>query len=402
MPTPVIYQNAAIDPFAHLDPVHKSNTLDVFYATNRAAAAGSSQEYPNSYGNRLDSKLHLGTATVRMGATDLEWEELLQSLFDEESFSPIPVYLDSIREQAATDLGKSTTDALTPEQSEYFAAINRELEQAVDKEIMVYVHGTKVDFVNSALLTAEIDHFAGRDFVGVAFAWPSHQNILYYLTGIDVRRAVSSVGALKRLLKLLARHTSAEHINLLAYSAGGKVATQALYELRQEFAGTNRRASDNRLRLGSVVFAAIDVETDVFLERLPGISELADQVVVTVTDFDNALIAAKRFMGGKIRAGDKSAEEGEIFYILKHNLSNVEIIDVSYGQEVRGFDIRGHHYWYRHPWISSDIIFLLRTDLPPIRRGLSETEMESIWYLSRDYPARIRQAVRDELGGQWH
>ena len=47
---------------------------------------------------------------------------------------------------------------------------------------MVYVHGTKVDFVNATILTAEIDHFAGRDFVGLAFAWPSHQNILLYLS----------------------------------------------------------------------------------------------------------------------------------------------------------------------------------------------------------------------------
>jgi esterase/lipase superfamily enzyme len=65
----------------------------------------------------------------------------------------------------------------------FIESINTELAQAVDKVIMVYVHGTKVDFANSIILTAEVDHFAGRDFVGVAFAWPSHQNILSYLLG---------------------------------------------------------------------------------------------------------------------------------------------------------------------------------------------------------------------------
>lgn len=401
MPTPVLYQGTAIDPFAHLDPAHKSNKLDIFYATNRVADTKLAAEQANIYTNRLDNRLHLGTATVRMGDPSLEWDKLLESHYSDTSDSTIPVYLESVQEQVTVEINSRTMGSLTPEQSEYFAAINEELAKAIDKEIMVYVHGTKVDFTNSALLTAEINHFAGRDFVGVAFAWPSHQNILYYLSGIDVHRAVQSVSALKELLYLLARHTDAERINILAYSAGGKVATQALYELRQELAGLNRRSSESSLRLGSAIFAAIDVEVDVFLERLPGISELADQVVVTVTDLDNALIAARRFMGGNVRTGDKAAETEEESFILKNHLSNVEIIDVSYGQEVRGFDINGHHYWYRHPWISSDIIFILRTDLPPDRRGLTETELQSIWYLSYDYPEKIRQAAKTELQGQW-
>lgn len=36
-----------------------------------------------------------------------------------------------------------------------------------DKEIMVYRHGTKVDFRNAAILTSEVEHFAGRDFVSL-------------------------------------------------------------------------------------------------------------------------------------------------------------------------------------------------------------------------------------------
>ena len=87
--------------------------------------------------------------------------------------------------------------------------------------------------------------------------------------------------------------------------------------------------------------------------------------------------------------------------ITPTSISNVEIIDVSIGQEIRGFNITGHHYWYRHPWMSSDIIFLMRTDLPPARRGLSPAEMESVWYLSPNYPEKIRDAAGTELKGQW-
>ena len=53
-------------------------------------------------------------------------------------------------------------------------------------------------------------------------------------------------------------------------------------------------------------------------------------------------------------------------FILANNINNFDIIDLLHGKEKRGFNITGHHYWYRHLWASSDIIFLLRTDLPGI------------------------------------
>ena len=171
--------------------------------------------------------------------------------------------------------------------------------------------------------------------------------------------------------------------------------------MRHAFSELDSDALRNKFRIASVVFAAADVTIDVFFDRLPAISEMVDQVVITVTDDDNALKAAERFMGGKVRVGEENAEIIEEAFIIKNKLFNVEIIDVSYGQKVRGFNISGHHYWYRHPWMSSDIIFLMRTDLPPHRRGLSPTELEGIWYLSPDYPEKIQKAAEKELKGQW-
>jgi len=78
-----------------------------------------------------------------------------------------------------------------------------------------------------------------------------------------------------------------------------------------------------------------------------------------------------------------------------------EIIDFSLGKEERGFDITGHHYWHRHPWASSDIIFLLRTNLSGEHRGLTSTGTENIWYLSGEYPETVRDAAKRELKDQW-
>ena len=400
MPTPVLYQDSSIDPFAHLTPAQQSTTTQVFYATNRVPKISKGSLI---YSNDLDTNIHLGKATIRLGSPETDWDTLYKYSLSIEESEPIAIEIDRIIEQAIiSEKPTRSIKHFTPQLQNFVDAINAELSEALDKEIMLYVHGTKVDFANSTILTAEIDHFAGRDFIGFAFAWPSHQNILSYLLGADVRRALDSSTALKSIIILLAEHTTVEHINILSYSAGGKVASKALSELRQEFNGHNSKQLKVKFRLGSVVFAAADVDVDIFLERLPAISELAEQVVITVSDNDNALKAAKRYMGGNYRAGTLKAEEIEEDFIVRKHLANVEIIDVSYGKNVRGFDIIGHHYWYRHPWMSRDIIFLMRTDLPPHRRGLSEAEWEGIWYLSDEYPEKIKEAATSELKGQWN
>jgi esterase/lipase superfamily enzyme len=399
MPTPVLYQNSSIDPFAHLSPEERSIHTQVFYATNRFPKFKGDEIV---YGNTVDSIIHLGKATIRIGDENTDWDSLHKASLSIDQTDLIPISVAKIIEQAIlTEKDLRAENDLTPQLREFVDSINAELAEAVDKEIMIYVHGTKVDFSNSVILTAEIDHFAGRDFIGVAFAWPSHQNILSYLVGTDVRRALSSSSDLQRLIVFLSKHTTAEHINILSYSAGGKVTSKALFELRKAFSELDSEELKAKFRIGAVMFAAVDVEVDIFLERISAISELAEQVVITVTDDDEALKAAKRFMGGKSRAGSLEAESIEEDYIVQKHLANVEIIDVSYGKKVRGFDITGHHYWYRHPWMSSDIVFLMRTDLPPVRRGLSASELEGIWYLSPDYPEKIRKAVEVELEGQW-
>ncbi len=301
MPTPVIYQDSGVDPFAHLTPAQKSTRTQVFYATNRRPK---SSEDKIVYGNTLDSKIHLGKAIILMGDPDSKWDDLYNFSLSSEQTEPLTLILEKTIELAVMPTKVLRFhDSLTPELQGFVDLINSELAEAVDKEIMVYVHGTKVDFANSTIRTAEIDHFAGRDFVGLAFAWPSHQNILYYLLGVDVRRALNSSTALQNLLVLLAEHTVAEHINILAYSAGCKVASKALFELRQTYAHLDPNKLKKKFRLGAAVFAAADVSINVFEERVVAISDLAQQVVITISDNDNALKAAKKYMGGEFRTG---------------------------------------------------------------------------------------------------
>ncbi len=401
MDTPVLYHGAAIDPFAHLGDDHRSTTLSVFYATNRRPQEPEGDGI--GYGNGKDSALRLGHASVRFGDGDFRWEDLYAASIAPHRDVPVPVSIAEVRETAALpDFAEFRRGSpLTEEQKAFAAAIDSDLGVAKDKEIMVYVHGTKVDFANSVVMTAEVDHFAGRDFVGVAFSWPSHQNILHYLLGVDVTRAQDSSRALRTLLEFLAEHTNAERINLLSYSAGGRVVSKALHELRSAYPDWDPERLRGTFRIGAVVFAAADIPMDAFRARLPSIADLCQQVVVTVSDHDPALIAAKEYMGGGVRVGQESAEEAELSLMRSLGITNFEVVDLSLSQEGRGFDIVGHHYWYRHPWASSDIVLLMRTNLPPLARGLSPSELEGVFYLSPDYPERVREAARARLGGSW-
>lgn len=398
METPVLYHGAAIDPFAHLGPEDKTTLAHVFYATNRAPQ---DPESGVPYGNATSALLHLGRATVRIGDADTRWDDLYLASVSPSRGSTIPLSLLDVAELSAVHPGGGDEQALAGGAQAIAAAINKELERTEAKELLIYVHGAKVDFAHACILTAEIDHFTGRDLVGIGFAWPSHQNILSYALGIDVRRAKDASASLRRLIELLAEHTRAEHINLIAYSAGARVASRALHELRGAYSGLDAAALRQRLRLGAVVFAAADVPVDRFLERLPAMGELADQVVVTVSDADGALQAAKSLMGGDARVGTLEAEDEEEAFALSHRIRNFEIIDVSQGQGQRGFDIEGHGYWYRHPWASSDIILLVRTALEPPHRGLEPAEHPGVWFFAPHYPRSVQNAARQALKGQW-
>jgi esterase/lipase superfamily enzyme len=179
------------------------------------------------------------------------------------------------------------------------------------------------------------------------------------------------------------------------------VASLALQEFQSRHPDLNTAQLQQRYRIGAVVFAAADVPEEVFEGRLPAISRVAEQVMITVSAQDEALDYAQRLMPGGARIGSSRAEQSLHQFTRRWHLNNVTLLDVSGNSGARGFDIVGHHYWYRHPWVSSDVILLMRTNLPPDQRALSVTEHPAVWYMNTDYPLAVREATRRVLKGQW-
>lgn len=323
-----------------------------------------------------------------MGESDDDWMSLEMASTTHPRSAPMKVSVLEARETAVQ--GGSEVERWV-DQVEHSIASSR------NRDVVIYVHGAKVGFEHSCAFAAELKHFAGRDLTAIAFDWPTHREIFSYLDGVDVRHARESADDLGDLIELLAGRTSVRRIHVVAWSAGARVVSRALFHLDQS---EDARRKLGR-RLGAVVFAAGDVPEADFRERLPAIHRLSERVIVYVSDDDFALKWSSRLMRGGRRLGTEWDEYGprELAYLRSH--PRLEIVDTSYGKETRGFDIRGHRYWFKHPWVNSDLVLALRTDRGAAERGLSKGIAAGIYYFAPDYDERIGSVGKALTSGTW-
>lgn len=390
MPAPVIYTEGGLEPFAHLPDDERTPIVDVFYATNRERG-DDWQEI--SYANRTQARVDLGAAAMRLGGPGMTWDRLAAESMSASRDEPIEIELSGIIRRGGFDIDDAAVE-LTIESEQFVEAINRQLATAADPEVFIYVHGAKVNFYNACAFTSQLAHFMGRDIVGVAFAWPTRQDILAYAIGEDVARAEESGEALAATIDFLAAHTEARKINLICWSAGARVVTHGLERLRARHADETIEQVRSRCRIGAVVFAAGDVPLSTFFDAAPTIDALADRVIVSISNNDEALIKASQIMGGGRRLGQYGRPLTDEQRGILDSLERFECIDVSYARQERGFNISGHRYWFNHPWASSDILLALRTELSPAERGLESVEgIDFLWYMPPDYPARLAALV---------
>ena len=381
LPTPVMYLEGQVRPFDHLPASQQSPETEVFYATNRKRAG-------LSYGAGMTEEMRLGVARMRLGNEDETWSTLVDASTEHPRPEPLSVKVDTATE-VATESG--------PGVSEWVRRVDRAVMKSSTRDLVVYVHGAKVGFEHSCAFAAELQHFSGRDVVAVAFDWPTHRELVSYVDGVDLGHARKSSEKLAVLLQLLSTGTRARKIHIVSWSAGARVLSRALDEL-----GRDRSAGQGKkLRIGAAVFAAGDVPERDFEARLGAMERVAERVIVYVSDDDFALKWSSRLMGGGRRLGMEWDDFGPERMAFLNSHPSLEIVDTSYGKEVRGFDIRGHRYWFQNPWVNSDLILALRTDQPAAKRGLSRGEIDGLYYFASDYDKKIGGVAKSLTGGSW-
>lgn len=386
MPTPVVFSELDMGPLDHIPEGRRWKPRRVYYATTRARDQNLQRI---DYSNAESDRVSVGMALIGFGGSDLSWADLNDYSRQSERPEVIDLSIAGLVEAGhfKHDEEGQIRD-ITGAASWLMADLNASIESARDRDLMIYVHGAKVNFYNANAFAAQLDHFMGRDMTSMAFSWPTHQNILAYGSGADVRRAYRAAPSLASLLELLARDSVARRIHVVCWSAGGRVVTDALRQLYQR-----HRSAPDQLRLGTIYFAAADVPDDEFLEVLPAMNDLANRIVVTSSSNDDALKMARLFMRGGTRIGERdrvlSAEQQATVMAA----DRLEVVDVSYDWESRGFDITGHRYWFNHPWASSDLILAIRSDLGPEDRALEATDLDILWGVPPDYPSRLRESL---------
>jgi esterase/lipase superfamily enzyme len=301
MPTPLLYTELGFSPLDHVVEEQQWNPRRVYYATTRQRDADLQRI---DYTNEESEVVSLGLSLIDFGGPQVSWADLSSYSRVAERPAPVELFIAGLVEAGRFPVTRElgAADDVTGGTGWWIGDLNASIDAASCKDLLIYVHGAKVNFYNANAVAAQLDHFTGRDLTSMAFSWPTRQDILSYGLGGDVDRGYRAADALASLLALLARDSAAARIHVVAWSAGGRVVNAALKRLHDrlpEDVGDARR----HCRIGTVYFAAADVPGGEFLDALPALNAVAERVVVTVTSNDSALVMAETFMGGDRRIG---------------------------------------------------------------------------------------------------
>jgi esterase/lipase superfamily enzyme len=388
MVPPLIFQDigtgAVLRPAAGLNgaaPVLADGSrIAIFYATNRLPVGPLENRI---YTVAPDRRLHVGTATLRIGdeGTTLTqiWEWSTRAEADDRPY----VHLERMAERAALPdalHGDPGTDGLA-----WFAEVEAALAASASRNIVIYVHGANTTVERAAGQASQLAHFSGRQAVVVLFAWPTAENFLRYPR--DIRNAFGAAPHLAELVALLAAHTSAARIDVMTYSAGATVGSEGLALLA-------RGQPDAAARLGEVYHAAPDADFRAFVEDMRAYAGPAERVTTAANLGDSALRLAA-VVNRASRAGRPDlrelSDEAADWVLSSAGEIGAEVIHIDPGV-LPATAGSSHTFWYDDPWVSSDLLAVLLFRLPAADRGLvagTAPGGATYWSFPPDFPARV-------------
>jgi esterase/lipase superfamily enzyme len=408
MPAPAAISNSDLDPFADTPEEERNSNIMVGYATNRKPlGAKEARFYPRDF----DQDLRMGNVIVRIGDGTMTWDEIRE--LSREGARKDQVLLSLLNvEELGTLEAEDSLDTLNPETAEMMADLNRYIEKSPLKDITIYVHGANNNFYRTAAQAAQYRHFTGRQAVVILYSWPSAESIVRY--GTDIRNIRKTVPTFVRFIRLLAKHSVARKINILAYSAGSTLTTEGLAMLAADTSNPDRQSYKDSLRIGSVYFAAPDADFDDWVEQYRSYQDIVDRVTVTVNENDAVLGIAQEEHRGKIDRDFDDDESGTTksrlgrpdiddisvadrdWLIEQTNTANFDVLDID-PFSIPGLGKGDHDFWYNSPWVSTDALVGINLGVSPAERGLAEKigpKGARIWYFPDDYEKRVAEAIK--------
>ena len=393
MSTPLIFRDGIIKPYDELPDDFTPPIIEIFYATDRQPT-DKTLLHPVFYGNDRSMSLYLGTATVRIGSEEMTWQEIEKTSLMKERTREVPIQLVGVKRLHEIGSSSKSLEESVQETSEvedlFLKSLKIRLSNSENKTIFIFVPGFKVDFTYPVLVAAELWHYLGYPGAFIAYSWPSRQRLRDYLS--DVETAAFTAQHFRMLLRYLAEKTDVVNIHILSYSAGARIVSQALHELRLTAYKIPASEIKESLRIGEVIFTAPDIDTMLFTARYrDGFEDVADAITIYTNANDTALKWALRFFGWpRLGAPGELGLTPEDLQHLKE-FGDTTLIDVAAAENVASGN--GHGYFIKSPWVSSDLLLTLKHGSHPLKRGLRYSEVDAAWFFPESYSQKIRQVV---------
>jgi len=202
---------------------------------------------------------------------------------------------------AAAGLGDWRLDGVEPMSGEVSSLV---AQADGGPDVLIYVHGFKQTFETAALDAAHLSdgvRFRGQTMV---FSWPSKAGLFDY--AYDRDSAMWSRDGFERVLQSVVASSSAGRVHIVAHSMGTMLTLESLRQLYARYGDT---VAD---KIGAVVFAAPDIDMDVFSSSINRIGPLSRKITVIAATNDRALALSGQIAGGMTRVGaaEKTAIEG--------------------------------------------------------------------------------------------
>jgi esterase/lipase superfamily enzyme len=364
MPAPTALVTGNLDPFVDVSEENVLARARMFYATDRMPAR--SDDPQKYYNNERGHLLRTGVARVGIDPPLNSWEEIRRVTL---AGNRAETY--SLRLSDVTEIGtmpSSVTDYMDnpPSRKEMELASRRFAEQidaqlatSRNKDIFIYTHGYNVDFDYSILVSKELQHFLGYQGAFISYNWTATPSRAACFR--DQESAMASRRYLHSLIEFLKDNTRARRIHLVGYSASSRLAFETAYQIALK--------PEPKPRMGRLILISSDLDRAFFLQAIAdGLLDPVEDVTLYQSQTDAAL-AMSRFVFGRERIGEASAE-GEVEPAVQSKLTKLDklhIIDVTEAEDANAGN--GHWYFQSSPWASSDLFLSLLTDRDPARGG---------------------------------
>ncbi|MFG0241193.1 MAG: alpha/beta hydrolase [Phycisphaerales bacterium JB054] len=382
MPTPSVVALGLVDPAAGVAADRQRTTGSVFIASDRELRT-SGDTGADPFTNSRGDALHLAVSEVTIGR-GLDYDEMIEAAGGSRHLDR-PVV--QVEHTEVVGVLPATVSLEIADAERWIGQLNAALgSRTPGSDVLVYVHGYNTDFRVNTGRASEFWHYRGRGGAVVSFDWPSRYRVVGY--GADKANAAYAVRHMRQLLELLADHTDAGQIHILAHSAGCPIVVDALRELRLRGSGLGEEEIRARYRIGRVALAAPDMDLMLFCNALlDGFDDLPERIAVYASQGDDVLQISGLLFGSDrlgLPVHDMSAWETE----LVRQSGNTEIIDVTSADDVLG-ELMGHSYYRRNPWVSSDLLLLLGPGRSAAARGLVLDAETGFWRFPDDYLDRL-------------